>query len=145
MPEMPMLLWLQESVARSLLYSVIRMRDKGASRMGEKIDVTKVPVRKLYTGAIMPAMGLGTFGSDKYSPEQISEAVYGAVKAGYRMLDCASVYQNEDRIGEVIERLLEEKVVSREELFVTSKVWNDQHREVKKACEKSLKDLDSHI
>lgn len=109
--------------------------------MGEKIDVTKVPVRKLYTGAIMPAMGLGTFGSDKYSPEQISEAVYGAVKAGYRMLDCASVYQNEDRIGEVIERLLEEKVVSREELFVTSKVWNDQHREVKKACTKSLKDL----
>lgn len=109
--------------------------------MGEKIDVTKVPVRKLYTGAVMPAMGLGTFGSDKYTPDQVSEAVFGAVSAGYRMLDCASVYQNEDRIGEVLDRLFKEKVVSREELFITSKVWNDQHREVKKACKKSLSDL----
>ena len=109
--------------------------------MGEKVDVTKVPVRKLYTGAIMPAMGLGTFGSDKYTPEQVSEAVFGAVSSGYRMLDCASVYQNEDQIGEVLERLFDEKVVTREELFITSKVWNDQHREVKKACKKSLSDL----
>ena len=109
--------------------------------MVERIDITKVPTRKLYTGAAMPAMGLGTFGSDKYSPQQISDAVYGAVKAGYRMLDCASVYQNEDQIGLVLERLFSEKVVSREELFITSKVWNDQHREVRKACEKSLSDL----
>lgn len=109
--------------------------------MGEKVDVTKVPVRKLYTGAVMPAMGLGTFGSDKYTPDQVSEAVFGAVSAGYRMLDCASVYQNEDRIGEVLDRLFGEKIVSREELFITSKVWNDQHREVKKACTKSLSDL----
>ncbi len=109
--------------------------------MVERIDITKVPTRKLYTGAAMPAMGLGTFGSDKYSPQQISDAVFGAVSAGYRMLDCASVYQNEDQIGLVLERLFTEKVVSREELFITSKVWNDQHREVRKACEKSLSDL----
>ncbi|RKM59871.1 aldo/keto reductase [Butyrivibrio sp. CB08] len=109
--------------------------------MSETIDITKVPVRKLHTGAVMPAMGLGTFGSDKYSPDQISEAVYGAVKSGYRMLDCASVYQNEHQIGEVLGRLFSENVVSREELFITSKVWNDQHREVRKACEKSLSDL----
>ncbi len=109
--------------------------------MSEKVDVKKVPVRTLYTGAKMPAVGLGTFGSDKYTPDVISEAVYGAVKAGYRMLDCASVYQNEDRIGEVMERLFSEKIVAREELFITSKVWNDQHREVKKACKKSLSDL----
>lgn len=109
--------------------------------MVERIDITKVPTRKLYTGAAMPAMGLGTFGSDKYSPQQISDAVFGAVSAGYRMLDCASVYQNEDQIGLVLERLFSEKVVSREKLFITSKVWNDQHREVRKACEKSLSDL----
>ena len=109
--------------------------------MVERIDITKVPTRKLYTGAAMPAMGPGTFGSDKYSPQQISDAVFGAVSAGYRMLDCASVYQNEDQIGLVLERLFSEKVVSREELFITSKVWNDQHREVRKACEKSLSDL----
>ena len=109
--------------------------------MNETIDVTKVPVRKLYTGATMPAMGLGTFGSDKYSPDQISRAVFGAVKAGYRMLDCASVYQNEGQIGEVLDRLFSEKIVTRDELFITSKVWNDQHREVEKACKKSLSDL----
>jgi diketogulonate reductase-like aldo/keto reductase len=109
--------------------------------MNEIIDISKVPVRKLYTGAVMPAVGLGTFGSDKYSPDQISEAVYGAVKSGYRMLDCASVYQNESQIGQVLARLFSEKIVTRQELFITSKVWNDQHREVKKACKKSLEDL----
>lgn len=109
--------------------------------MNEKIDISKVPVRRLYTGAVMPAVGLGTFGSDKYSPDQISGAVYGAVKAGYRMLDCASVYQNEAQIGEVLKRLFDDGIVKREEMFITSKVWNDQHREVRKACEKSLSDL----
>jgi diketogulonate reductase-like aldo/keto reductase len=103
--------------------------------------ITNVPTYTLNTGAIMPAVGLGTFGSDKYSPQQISDAVYGAVKAGYRMLDCASVYQNEEQIGKVLNHLFDEGAVKREDLFITSKVWNDQHREVRKACEKSLKDL----
>ena len=50
----------------------------------EKIDQNKVPKRKFYTGEEIPAVGLGTFGSDKYGPEAISEAVYGAIKFGYR-------------------------------------------------------------
>ena len=103
--------------------------------------ITNVPTYTLNTGAIMPAVGLGTFGSDKYTPDQIASAVSGAVKSGYRMLDCASVYQNEDQIGRVLESLFKEGTVKREDLFITSKVWNDQHREVRKACEKSLKDL----
>ena len=109
--------------------------------MNEKIDVNAVPVRTLRTGARMPSVGLGTFGSDKYSPEQVSEAVYGAVKSGYRMLDCASVYRNEDMIGDVLKRLFSEGIVSRQELFITSKVWNDMHREVEKSCKQSLEDL----
>ena len=107
--------------------------------MSEKI--TNVPSYKLNTGAVMPAVGLGTFGSDKYNSEVISAAVSGAVRAGYRMLDCATVYQNEDRIGEVLDGLFSEGVVKREDLFITSKVWNDEHRDVRKACERSLKDL----
>ena len=67
--------------------------------------ISGVPVRKLNTGRTMPAVGLGTFGSDKYTPAQISEAIDGAVRAGYRMLDCASVYQNEDKIGEVLSQI----------------------------------------
>ena len=101
----------------------------------------KAPTYKLNNGYEMPAIGLGTFGSDKYGPEIISEAVYGAVKSGYRLIDCAEVYGNEKEIGEVLSRLFADGIVTREELFITSKVWNDHHREVREACERSLKNL----
>lgn len=111
--------------------------------MNEKIDITKIPQRKLYTGACIPAVGLGTFGSDKYSAEVVSKAVYGAISCGYRLIDCASVYQNEDQIGAILDCVLKDGIATREELFVTSKVWNDMHGEgdVLKACQKSLSDL----
>lgn len=109
--------------------------------MSNFVDPALVPKRVLYTGAEMPGVGLGTFGSDKYNSEQVSEAVYGAIKRGYRLIDCASVYQNEDQIGEVLERIFKEGVIKREELFVTSKVWNDKHKEVIESCKQSVKDL----
>lgn len=101
----------------------------------------KAPTRKLCTGAEIPCIGLGTFGSDKYGSDIIAEAVYGAVKNGYRLIDCAEVYGNEAEIGRSIARLLDEGVVAREELFITSKVWNDHHQQVREACENSLKNL----
>ena len=107
----------------------------------ERINQTTVPTRRLSSGEQIPAVGLGTFGSDKYSPAQISEAVYGAIEYGYRLIDCAAVYQNEAQIGEVLERAMKNGVVRREELFVTSKVWNDMHRRVDESCKKSLCDL----
>jgi alcohol dehydrogenase (NADP+) len=70
---------------------------------------------------------MGTFGSDRYSPEEVSAAVGGAIRTGYRLFDCASVYGNEDRIGKVFEAALSSGELRREELFVTSKVWNDMH------------------
>jgi len=108
-----------------------------------KINITNIPKRYLADRSEIPAMGLGTFGSDKYDAKQVADAVYGAVQHGYRMIDCASVYQNEKQIGEVISRLLAEKAVTREELFITGKVWNDKHGEgeVKTSCIKSLEDL----
>lgn len=111
--------------------------------MSETINRNLLPVRKLYTGEEIPCMGLGTFGSDKYGAEQVSQAVYGAIQYGYRLIDCASVYQNEDRIGEVLQRVMQEGTVERKELFVTSKVWNDMHGEGKvlESCRKSLQDL----
>lgn len=107
----------------------------------EKINPALVPSRSLYTGAKMPALGIGTFGSDKYSPAEIAQAVYGAVNAGYRMIDCAAVYCNEAQIGSALARLFKDKVVAREELFITGKVWNDRHREVEASCRESLRDL----
>lgn len=101
----------------------------------------KVPKRRLYSGEEIPAVGLGTFGSDKYNAQQVSEAVYGGIKAGYRLIDCASVYQNEELIGAVITKAVKEGIVERKDLFITSKVWNDQHDHVIESCQKSLKDL----
>jgi len=109
--------------------------------MENRIDPNNVPKRRLYSGEEIPAVGLGTFGSDKYSSQQVADAVFGAIKSGYRMIDCASVYQNEDQIGDVLKRIFNETDIKREELFVTSKVWNDMHKEVIKSCEKSLRDL----
>lgn len=109
--------------------------------MSNFVDPKLVPKRLLYTGEEMPGMGLGTFGSDKYNSEQVSEAVYGAIKSGYRLVDCASVYQNEDQIGEVLERIFKEGIIKREDLFITSKVWNDRHEAVIESCKQSLNDL----
>ena len=58
-----------------------------------------VPKRKLYTGALMPAIGLGTFGSDHVTADEVAAAVKDAALLGYRHFDCASVYGNEGRIG----------------------------------------------
>lgn len=109
----------------------------------ECIDQNMLPQRKLYTGETIPCMGLGTFGSDKYGASDIADAVYGAIRYGYRLIDCASVYQNESKIGEMLEKVVRENIVERKELFVTSKVWNDMHGEGKvgEACRKSLGDL----
>ena len=109
----------------------------------EAVDPAQVPKHTLYTGCEIPAVGIGTFGSDKYSAAEIAEAVYGAVRGGYRLIDCASVYQNEKEIGGALTRLFEEGSVTREELFITGKVWNDMHGEgmVERSCRQSLEDL----
>jgi alcohol dehydrogenase (NADP+) len=98
--------------------------------------------RRLYTGALMPAIGLGTFGSDHVSAEEIAEAVKGAAEVGYRHFDCASVYGNEDRIGVALREIMR-GCVRREELWIASKLWNDKHGEadVIASCRKSLEDL----
>lgn len=104
--------------------------------------MTGIPAFTLPSGARLPKIGLGTFGNDRYDPEQIAGAVEYALSIGYRHIDCASVYGNEDAIGRVLEEAME-KGLSREELWITSKLWNDRHGEddVIPACEKSLRDL----
>lgn len=110
--------------------------------MADYVDYSaQVPVRTLSDGTKIPGIGLGTFGSDKYGSDAVSEAVYGAIKSGYRLIDCASVYMNEDEIGKVLKRLFDEGTVKRDDLFITSKVWNDQHAHVVESCKKSLADL----
>ena len=106
------------------------------------VDPSCVPARTLYTGANIPAIGLGTFGSDRFSGEAIAKAVKGAIAVGYRHIDCASVYGNEHLIGPALQEVLGAGV-KREELWITSKVWNDMHGagDILLSCARTLKDL----
>lgn len=96
--------------------------------------------KKFENGDKVPMIGLGTWKSD---PGDVYEAVKIAVKAGYRHIDCAPIYGNEKEVGDALTELFEEGVVKREELWITSKLWNDAHREnqVIPALNKTLDDL----
>jgi diketogulonate reductase-like aldo/keto reductase len=98
------------------------------------ISPASVPSFTLASGAKVPAIGIGTFGSDRYSPAEVAGAVEGALRFGYRHVDCAAVYGNEAEIGAV----LRGSGVPREELWITSKLWNDRHGDAVRACEESL-------
>ena len=104
------------------------------------IDPSVVPQRTLYTGTKIPGIGMGTFGSDRFTAEQVASAVKGAAEIGFRMFDCASVYGNEHLIGEAFKDIMATGI-KREELFITSKVWNDKHNDVVESCIQTLKDL----
>ena len=108
----------------------------------EAIEVNQIPTKILNNGMSIPTIGIGTFGSDLYGPDQVSEAVIYAAEFGQRFFDCASVYSNEKEIGDAFQVILNGGV-PREELYVASKVWNDMHGEGKviESCIKTLRDL----
>jgi len=108
----------------------------------DAVDPATVPQRRLRSGASMPAIGLGTFGSDHVPHAAVAAAVLDAAALGYRHFDCASVYGNEDLIGQSFQQIMRSGI-KREELWITSKLWNDKHDEadVIPTCEKSLRDL----
>jgi len=114
----------------------------GFAVAGDGVDPRRVPSRALHTGARIPAVGLGTFGSDRYSPQEVGAAVLGALSAGYRHVDCASVYGNEREVGRSL-RAAMDGGLRREDLWITSKLWNDKHapEDVVPACRRSLEDL----
>ncbi|MHB8635883.1 MAG: aldo/keto reductase [Fimbriimonadaceae bacterium] len=106
------------------------------------VDPSTVPYVSLSSGAKIPAVGLGTFGSDKYGPADIGAAVFDALQVGYRHIDCASVYGNEPEVGQAISAAMRSGV-RRDDLWITSKLWNDEHapNTVRLACERSVQNL----
>lgn len=107
------------------------------------IDPKLVPKVRLLNDQEIPCIGMGTFGSDHADSEAVSQAVAGAIRCGYRLFDCASVYGNEKEIGRVFRAAFDEGVAAREEIFVAAKVWNDMHGQcdILLSCAQSLKDL----
>jgi len=91
-------------------------------------------------GDRMPLMGLGTWLLNK---NEVYNAVSDAIHIGYRHFDCASIYGNEAEIGRALHDALKDGLVKREDLFVTSKLWNSDHapERVEMALKKSLNDL----
>lgn len=106
------------------------------------VNPQQVPYKTVYTGAKIPGIGLGTFGSDRYSGEQVAEAVKNAISLGYRHIDCAAAYGNEHLIGPALQAAMAAGV-AREDLWITSKLWNTMHGEsdVLLACAQTLKHL----
>jgi alcohol dehydrogenase (NADP+) len=116
--------------------------DRRFEMAADTVDPKCVPSRRLASGAEIPTVGFGTFGSDHVSPREMAEAVLGAASVGYRHFDCASVYGNEREIGEALQAIIHGGV-SRDELWITSKLWNDKHGEddVIPSFKQSLRDL----
>ncbi|MFN5162991.1 MAG: aldo/keto reductase [Cyanobacteriota bacterium] len=92
------------------------------------------------TGDSMPALGLGTW---QAPPGEVGGAVRAALELGYRHIDCAAVYGNEPEVGAALAQAFADGVVRREDLWITSKLWNDAHapEDVRPALERTLADL----
>ena len=90
--------------------------------------------------ASIPEIGLGTW---KAKRGEVGTAVSTALDIGYRHIDCASIYNNEREIGAAISQAIDDNTIKREQLWVSSKLWNNAHaaKHVRPALERSLKNL----
>ena len=96
---------------------------------------------ELRDGTRMPALGLGTWKSE---PEEVYRAVRAAIEIGYRHIDCAAIYQNEEEVGRALTDAFQAGDAKRDEVWITSKLWNDSHapEHVRPALQTSLRKLE---
>lgn len=92
----------------------------------------------LNSGYEMPILGIGTF---RLSQSEAENSVYWALRDGYRLIDTARIYGNEEGVGRGIRRAIDEGLVTREEVFVTTKMWTDDFDNGAEAIEASLERL----
>ncbi|XP_074214080.1 dihydrodiol dehydrogenase 3 isoform X2 [Camelus bactrianus] len=99
--------------------------------------------RELNDGRFIPVLGFGTYAPEEVPKSEALEATKFAIGAGFRHIDCAYVYQNEEQVGQAIRSKIADGTVKRDDIFYTSKLWATFLRPelVRPALEKSLKDL----
>ncbi|KAL8096867.1 NADP-dependent D-sorbitol-6-phosphate dehydrogenase-like [Apium graveolens] len=93
---------------------------------------------KLNSGFEMPIIGLGVWRMDG---KDVKNLLLHAIKIGYRHFDCAADYKNEAEVGEALAEAFSSGLVKREDLFITTKLWNSDHGHVVEACKDSLQKL----
>lgn len=96
--------------------------------------------RTLSSGYEMPLFAFGTF---KILGDDVNTAITHAINTGYRHFDCASFYLNEDEIGIAFENNINSGIVTRDELFIATKAWPTQYRDIRSACLNSINRLKS--
>ncbi|KAL4112953.1 hypothetical protein QTP88_016665 [Uroleucon formosanum] len=100
---------------------------------------------KFNNGQLYPILGLGTWTATAIidDSQQFISSIKSAIDIGYRHIDCAAYYHNEKQLGKAINDKILEGVIKRDELFITSKLWNDKHRSelVEEALKNTLNDL----
>lgn len=111
----------------------------------ETADVKEESSFNLETGTVMlnsgyemPVLGIGMF---RLSQSEAENSVYWALSDGYRLIDTAKIYGNEEGVGKGIKRAIDEGLVKREEIFVTTKMWTDDYDDGAEAIEASLRKL----
>lgn len=114
-----------------------RQTTENYADMNTEFDLEKGTVL-LNNGIEMPILGIGTF---RLSDEQAENSVYWALRDGYRLIDTARIYGNEVGVGRGIQRAIDEGFVTREEIFVTTKMWTDDYDDGDSAIENSLNRL----
>lgn len=92
----------------------------------------------LSSGYKMPMIGLGVW---RMEGKSIKDLILSSIKIGYRHFDCAADYRNEAEVGEALKEAFQTGLVKREELFITTKLWNSDHGHVLEACKDSMKKL----
>lgn len=104
----------------------------------DTLRYTKIPLA--HGSGAMPALGFGTLIPDPVATRQATKA---ALEAGFRHLDCSERYRNEDAVGEAMREVFDAGKIRREDVFVTTKLWNNNHRpeRVRPAFEASLRRL----
>ncbi len=100
--------------------------------------MTHPTVIKLHDGNLMPQLGLGVW---KAGNEEVVSAIHKALEVGYRSFDTAAAYQNETGVGNA----LHSAGVNRDELFITTKLWNDDQKRPHEALKESLSKLEAGL